>query len=231
MLRDYLVQQKIHLARSARVLEVGCGTGAVLAEIQKYLDNPIHGIEYNVARARESRRNVPQALLTAGDALHLPYADAAFDVTYCHFFLLWIKEPRLALQEMRRVTRRGGYVLLLAEPDYAARIDYPDTYRALGAAQRAALKHHGANPDIGRHIPELCEEAGLKLLESGILGAQWQQPPDPVAWHSEWEVIQADLSDRMSSQTLDDLKIKDWQDRVDGRRVLFVPVFYVLAQV
>ena len=40
--------------------------------------------------------------------------------------------PLQALDEMKRVTRPGGHVLILAEPDYTHRIDFPDELEYLG---------------------------------------------------------------------------------------------------
>jgi len=56
--------------------------------------------------------------LSGGDASRLPFADGFFDLTYCHYLFLWLKHPLQALQEMKRVTRPGGWVATFAEPDY-----------------------------------------------------------------------------------------------------------------
>ncbi len=224
-LRDYLIP-KLNLPPQARVLEVGCGTGALLQDMRSRLGGPVHGLDRAAARLRQAAHHAPGNRLVQGEAHRLPYADRSFHLVYSHFFLLWAANPLQALREMKRVLQPGGHVLALAEPDYAARIDYPDAYRALGAAQRDALRRKGAEPDIGRRLPELFVQAGLDLQESGLLGAQWQQPPDRQAWQLEWALLEADLAARMSSAALQDLRQQDWEDRQAGRRVLFVPVFY-----
>ncbi len=229
-LRKYLLR-KIQLPTNARTLEVGCGTGAILQEMVSCLDGPLHGLDWAADRTRAAAAHVPDSHIVRGDACNLPYAHNSFDLVYTHFFLLWAPEPLRALHEMARVTRSGGHILALAEPDYAARIDYPDAYRALGAAQRNVLRHKGAEPDIGRRLPALFVEAGLQLRESGLLGAQWTLPPDRQTWRLEWDLLENDLRERMSAKSLQALRQQDWEDRLTGRRVLFVPVFYAWAQV
>lgn len=81
----------------------------------------IHGLDLESDRLIEAHRHVPAAALTCGDALVLPYPSGIFDITFCHFLLLWVRDPLLALLEMKRVTRSGGAVLALAEPDYELR--------------------------------------------------------------------------------------------------------------
>ncbi len=224
-LRRHLFAQ-LNLPAHPRVLEVGCGTGALLSDVGARLETPIHGLDRAVAPLREAARHAPGNPLTGGDAHHLPYADHSFHLVYTHFFLLWAASPLKALREIRRVLQPGGHFLALAEPDYAARIDYPDAYRALGAAQRSALRKKGAEPDIGRQLPDLLLQAGFQLKESGLLGAQWHIPPNRAAWEMEWELLRDDLQERMSSDAFNALRAQDWHDRQVGRRILFVPVFY-----
>ena len=108
-LRTYLFQQA-GLSSATRVLEVGCGTGAVLSEYLVHnsghlKNNTRHGLDISPAVLTECQTHVPDALLTCGDALSLPYKDGSFDITYCHYLLLWVKDPVKALHEMKRVTR------------------------------------------------------------------------------------------------------------------------------
>lgn len=229
-LRNY-VRQQIHLPPDARILEVGAGTGALLAETAHWSSRPIHGIDRAAARLREAAVHAPGSLLTQSDAHHLPYANGSFDLTYCHFFLLWASNPAAVLREMRRVTRPGGYVVAFAEPDYLSRIDHPDTYRAIGAAQRNALQAKNANPDIGRHLGEYFHRAGIPLQQAGIIGSVWDGKPDYTSWRLEWDVLRYDLQDFLSPTTLETLSQQDWQDRQRGIRVLFVPVFFAWGQV
>ncbi|MBN2548128.1 MAG: class I SAM-dependent methyltransferase [Anaerolineales bacterium] len=242
-LRLYLFE-RYHLEQSARVLEVGCGTGALLSAIEPKtepfsdLDGPsrpvqaaIHGLDLNLEYLELAHSHSSSAILTQGDAHSLPYASGSFDLTFCHFLLLWLNSPVEAVAEMGRVTRPGGAVLALAEPDYGGRIDYPSDLNILGVWQKQALMDQGAVPLIGRQLAEIFLAARLKDVEYGVLGGEWQARPDPQESDAEWRILLDDLDDRVDPTLLEELHQLDRDSRRLGERVLFVPTFYACGRV
>src|SRR6185312_12995795 len=69
-------------------------------------------------KAAQSRRNVP---FVAGDALHLPFADAAFDAATISFGLRNFADVPAALRELARVVREGGRLVIceFSRPTFA----------------------------------------------------------------------------------------------------------------
>ncbi len=61
-------------------------------------------------RAQQAGREVE---LREGDAHHLPFPDASFDTVVCTLSLCAIADPSRAVEEMTRVLRPGGRLLLL----------------------------------------------------------------------------------------------------------------------
>ncbi|HIE56609.1 MAG TPA: methyltransferase domain-containing protein [Anaerolineales bacterium] len=231
-LRDYLLP-RVGEKSAARTLEVGCGTGAVLTELSETLSFTA-GLDVNFTYLNLAMRNTPQARLTQGDAHTLPYASNNFDLTLCHFLLLWVDDPLQVISEMVRVTRSGGAVLALAEPDYGGRIDYPVELGVLGDWQRASLRRQGADPLMGRRLAGLFHQAGIEAVETGILGAQWPEAPDQETWESEWAVLESDLSqisEILEIPEMTKLKELDRMAHEKGERVLFVPTFYAWGRV
>ncbi len=165
-LRVYLFELA-GLSRARRVLEVGCGTGAILSDLAT--PAVIHGLDLESVHLIEARRHVPAAMLTCGNALGLPYPSSIFDITFCHFLLLWVRDPLLALLEMKRVTRPGGAVLALAEPDYDSRVDKPEALAPLGRWQAESLRRQGADPGLGGRLADLFRQAGIPPIETGNL--------------------------------------------------------------
>ena len=128
------------IQKAHKVLEVGCGTGAITQSLPKTADQQVFGLDILFDRVNYAHQlNVaPRYLCT--DALALPFPPAMFDITFCHFFFLWMKDQaENALDEMIRVTRPGGFILALAEPDYLGRVDFPQELIILGKLQTQSL--------------------------------------------------------------------------------------------
>ena len=226
-LRAYLFN-KVGLKDARRVLEVGCGTGAILRE----LETPAapHGVDLDPAALTQALVNAPASSLTRGNGLSLPYSDSTFDIVFCHYFLLWVSDPLQAVLEMKRMTKRGGHILALAEPDYSARVDKPEALRPLGEWQREALKRQGANPSFGAQLAETFFQAGITLKETGtIQGAE--NEPSVREREMEWAVIEADLAESVSSVEIQKMKQLDEKAWERGERVLYVPTYFAWGQV
>lgn len=227
-LRSYLFEQTI-LASARRVLEVGCGTGAVMQDLQSPARR-LFGLDLSAAALVACRQHVPAAGLVRGDVLRLPFADGTYDLTYCHFLLLWVSDPLQVLNEMKRVTVRAGAVLALAEPDYQARIDRPSEHAQLGTKQNEALERQGAALDLGSRLADLFDRAGLRIVETGPLQAR-PQPPAKEERESEWAVLEHDLDGSISPEELEDLKRIHFKAWSRGERILDVPTYFAWGQV
>jgi SAM-dependent methyltransferase len=219
------------IKKARQVLEVGCGTGVLTAEISRETRARVNGLDLDrdfLALAHALDRKTRFVL---GDGATLPYRTGAFDLVLCHFFLLWVKDPLEALREMKRVARRGRAVLALAEPDYGGRIDYPESLAELGRVQTEGLRRAGANPFIGRELASLFMQAGFINIETGVLGGEWRHPLPAWDQESEWAILQADLSGLVDPGRLEELQAIDQAASEHGERVLYVPTFYAIGWV
>ena len=227
-LRKYL-SAKAHLDQARTVLEVGCGTGAVLASLPEFTSAALHGLDIDLAALKFAKTQT-SAALTHGDAFHLPYAGASFDAVCCHYLLLWLADPVPALQEMRRVLRTGGSLLVFAEPDYGGRIDYPEELSILGEWQSAALRRQGVDPHAGRQLSIWLHAAGFEQVVTGLLGGEWTGEFNQAEFESEWEILRHDVGRAGQLDRLDELQAIDKNARLSGERVLYVPTFYGFAR-
>ncbi|MCQ3938073.1 MAG: hypothetical protein DPW18_13645 [Chloroflexi bacterium] len=218
-LRTYLFD-KAGLAEAQRVLEVGCGTGAVLGEI--HTPAALHGLDLEPEPLAQCRIHAVSASLTQGDAHFLPYPNRCFDIVYCHFLLLWVENPLQAVREMARV---GRAVIAFAEPDYSQRVDEPPALRPLGAWQTEALKRKGANPFFGARLAETFYQAGIRLEETGPIQTSGGKRT-AEEWENEWAVMESDLSGWIADEDIQKMKTLDEQARRRGRRVLRVPTYF-----
>lgn len=228
-LRDY-VFQRCGIQTAEVMLEVGCGTGAVLEELPG--GGPrIHGLDISRAALREASLHAQPANLAAGDALALPYRSGAFDITFCHFALLWISNPVQALLEMKRVTASSGYVVAFAEPDYGSRNTRPAELEWLAKLQNEALERQGAALRRGAELAQLFQLAGISLVETGIIRRHSVQSLAETEWQSEWEVLEADLADSVSATDLARVKEIDRRAVALGEHALNVPTHFAWGQV
>ncbi len=227
-LRKYLFQ-KAGLDTARRVLEVGCGTGAILTDVSSPAS--LHGLDLDRARLAEARIHVPRALLVCADAHSLPYPDLAFDLTFCHFLLLWARDPLTCLREMARVTRPGGFVLALAEPDYTARVDEPAALAPLGRWQTEALRRQGADPSLGARLADLCARAGIEVLETGTVRRSAREALSPLEREIEWAVLESDLAGYVAAEEIQKMSNLDEQAWARGERVLHIPTYFVMGRV
>lgn len=224
-LRHFLYHQ-VGLESATRILDVGCGTGALLPDFSGFPNLTCFGLDLNYERVSFANSQAVLPALLNADAFHLPLASNLFDCVLCHYFLLWLHDPVSALIEMYRVIKQGGHVLLLAEPDYASRIDEPPELQSLGLWQTSSLQKQGASTAIGRKLPSLLKYAGFSSIQYGCSGFQRQAEIIPFGWNLEWEYLKQDLQGIFSQAEIDRYQQMDRQAWLDGSRILWVPTFY-----
>lgn len=110
------------LPASARVLDVGCGTGELASRLAGAMPSAtivgVDVLEGSVALARARHAALaPRLSFARGDAYALAFPDASFDLVVCRHVLQSIPEPERVVAEMRRVARPGGWLHLILE-DY-----------------------------------------------------------------------------------------------------------------
>jgi SAM-dependent methyltransferase len=218
------------IAGAKRILEVGSGTGVIAGELQRGSAGRVYGVDVDRAVTRFAAAQTREVGYSIGDGTRLPFADQSLDVVATHFVLLWAREPVELLREAARVLRPGGWMLCLAEPDYGGRLDHPASLANLGRLQAYSLERQGADPRIGRRLRGLFQEAGIEEVTSGVLGAEWREPPEAGFLRSEWDTLAADLADLASAEELSHWKQADSDAWERGTRVLYVPTFYALGR-
>lgn len=102
--------------RPLRILDVGCGTGALSRLVLDALPGcDLAGIDISKEMLDVATRRVGgRARLVLGDSEHLPFHDGEFDIVYCCDSFHHYPDPRRAAFEMWRVLRPGG-VLVVAD--------------------------------------------------------------------------------------------------------------------
>ncbi|MDQ6806175.1 MAG: class I SAM-dependent methyltransferase [Actinomycetota bacterium] len=105
---------RLPLRAGARVLDAGCGSGRTLEDLRAY--GEVSGIELSELAAEHAReRDLGE--VHVGRVESLPWEDDSFDLVTCLDVLEHTPDDGVALRELRRVTKRGGW-LLVTVPAY-----------------------------------------------------------------------------------------------------------------
>ncbi len=96
-----------------RVLDVGCGTGALIDRCEPHFT--VYGVDPSRGMLRVLKKPRPDFRLAAADGSQLPFRDGVFDLVYCVAVLhhvIDVGAVKATLGEMVRVTAPGGHVLV-----------------------------------------------------------------------------------------------------------------------
>jgi SAM-dependent methyltransferase len=94
-----------------RLLDVGCGPGALTAELVRRAGAAaVSAVEPSASFAAAVRERLPGVDVRQAPAERLPFATATFDTTLAQLVVHFMADPVLGLEEMGRVTRPGGVV-------------------------------------------------------------------------------------------------------------------------
>lgn len=98
---------------TGRVLEVGCGGGAMLRAIRRHRpDLQVDGLDLSKSALRNARQRPGQVRYLAGDAHQLPVASESYDAVVVLDVLEHLPDPQAALHEVQRVLKPGGVLHL-----------------------------------------------------------------------------------------------------------------------
>ena len=138
----------------ARVLEIGCGTGALLLELGTKYSLKLFGIDVDAERLVMAKQNLNKMGIKAELSLMnietSTFPDGAFDLIVTNLVFLWINDLDKAFEQLHRILKKGGFLLILTEPDYGGLIEYPET--GVKDALISNLKELGADPEVGRKL-------------------------------------------------------------------------------
>jgi trans-aconitate methyltransferase len=101
------------LPGGAQILDSGCGTGHMLADIaQAYPLHQLHGIDLSPAMLDQARQKIPNATLTEADLAHHELPQNTYDVVLSLNVLHHMNDPAAYLETLTSSCVVGGTIFL-----------------------------------------------------------------------------------------------------------------------
>jgi SAM-dependent methyltransferase len=171
------------IRRGQRVLDVGCGTGALTSELVGRLGpSAVAAVDPSEPFVGATRARHPGVDVRQAPAERLPFPDDAFDAALAQLVVHFMKEPVAGIAEMARVTRRDGVVATCVW-DHAGG---QGPLRLFWHAARALDPDVDDESDLpgtrGGQLSELLEAAGLREIDETALSVSLEHPTFDAWW-------------------------------------------------
>lgn len=167
-------------ATGQRVLDVGCGTGDLLAHLDG-LGFRTAGVDPAPGMVARARAVAPAADIRVAEAAELPWDDDSFDLAVAVNALHLADEAGPALAEMSRVVVPGGHIAIVTWADRQHN-DVDVIARALAADDGDDAVPDDASPDrdvpVADALDRLLADAGVTMVAAGLVETPWTAPDD-----------------------------------------------------
>jgi SAM-dependent methyltransferase len=166
-----------------RVLDVGCGPGALTGELVR-LGADVSAADPSEPFVEAIRERFPGVDVRVASAERLPFADGEFDAALAQLVVHFMEDPVAGLREMARVTRPGGAVAACVWDlggDRSPLTPFWSAVRRIGLGEAGEQGMAGIREG---QLAALFEAAGLAEAEASEVSAavehasfdEWWQP-------------------------------------------------------
>jgi SAM-dependent methyltransferase len=166
-----------------RVVDVGCGPGALTAElVARTGSENVAAVDPSASFVEAARERQPGVDVRQASAEALPFDDHAFDAALAQLVVHFMSDPVAGIREMARVVRPGGVVA-------ACVWDHAGGKGPLGLFWAAARELDPSVADESDlpgaregHLAQLFSEAGVHNVEASVLSADLEHPSFESWW-------------------------------------------------
>jgi SAM-dependent methyltransferase len=167
-----------------RALDVGCGPGALTAELSGRLGaGEVCAVDPSESFAVAAGERLPGVAVSVATAERLPFPDGAFDAVLAQLVVHFMADPVAGLREMGRVTRRGGVVGACVWDHGGGRGPLTPFWRAVRELDPSAADESGLAGVGEGQLAALFDQAGLAGADTTLTVrasyaafGQWWQP-------------------------------------------------------
>ena len=168
-----------------RVLDVGCGPGALTGELVRRVGGEaVTAVDPSAPFVAAAKARHPTVEVQRESAERLPFADSVFDAALAQLVVHFMADPVAGLREMARVTRPGGVVAVCVWDHAGDRTPLAAFWQGARALDPEAQDESELAGAREGHLGELLAEAGLKSVQETTLEAsvefssfdEWWEP-------------------------------------------------------
>jgi SAM-dependent methyltransferase len=157
------------LSLGQRVLDDGCGPGALTAElVHRVGPEGVAAVDPSAPFVEAARTRLPGVDVRRASAEALPFPDDSFDAALAQLVVHFMTDPVAGLREMARVTRPGGVVAACVW-DMSGRSPLSTFWSAVHDVDPESTDEPGLAGVRDGHLVQLAKGAGLVDVEQSVL--------------------------------------------------------------
>ncbi|HEX3390576.1 MAG TPA: methyltransferase domain-containing protein [Streptosporangiaceae bacterium] len=162
--------------RGQRVLDVGCGPGALTTElVSRAGAGAVSAVDPSASFAAAVRERLPEVDVRRSAAEQLPFPDGSFDAALAQLVVHFMTDPVAGLREMGRVTRPGGVVAACVWDHAGGRGPLSVFWQAVRQLDPAAHDESDLAGAREGHLATLFAQAGLDQTQVTTLTVRVRQ--------------------------------------------------------
>jgi SAM-dependent methyltransferase len=166
-----------------RVLDVGCGPGALTTELVARLGpGSVSAVDPSASFVTTARERHPGVDVQRAAAEQLPFPGGMFDATLAQLVVHFMADPVVGLREMGRVTRGGGVVAACVWDHACGRGPLSVFWEAAHTLDADVVDESRLAGAREGHLGELFREAGLREIEESALSVDVEHPTFEDWW-------------------------------------------------
>jgi SAM-dependent methyltransferase len=171
------------VAPGQRVIDVGCGPGALTAELAGRVGAPaVAAVDPSEPFVEAARERHPGVDVRLAPAERLPFPDRAFDAALAQLVVQFMSDPVAGVAEMRRVTRPGGVVAACVWDHAGGRGPLSPLWEAAAELDPTVEDESGLVGTSEGDLEKVLTEAGVADVEETALSVAVEHPTFEEWW-------------------------------------------------